>query len=89
MRDESEIATLHGTGGLLEAVTLESGERLPFYDQRGLRGVQHAHHQQDHDNGGERRAAGRDVAEALGRLRGATNTAKIASSTSQAVNADQ
>ena len=30
VRDESEIAMLHGTGGQLEAVTLRSGERLPF-----------------------------------------------------------
>jgi thioredoxin reductase (NADPH) len=30
VRDRSEIAELHGTDGLLEAVTLKSGERLPF-----------------------------------------------------------
>jgi thioredoxin reductase (NADPH) len=30
VRDQSEIAMLHGTGGQLEAVTLKSGERLPF-----------------------------------------------------------
>jgi thioredoxin reductase (NADPH) len=30
VRDRSEIAALHGTDGQLEAVTLESGERLPF-----------------------------------------------------------
>src|SRR6185295_8942968 len=30
VRDRSEIAALHGTDGHLEAVTLESGERLPF-----------------------------------------------------------
>jgi thioredoxin reductase (NADPH) len=30
IRDRSEIAELHGTGGQLEAVTLKSGERLPF-----------------------------------------------------------
>ncbi len=30
VRDRSEIAALHGTDGLLEAVTLKSGERLPF-----------------------------------------------------------
>jgi thioredoxin reductase (NADPH) len=30
VRDESEIAMLHGTGGQLEAVTLKSGERLTF-----------------------------------------------------------
>jgi thioredoxin reductase (NADPH) len=30
VRDRSEIATLHGEGGRLEAVTLKSGERLPF-----------------------------------------------------------
>jgi thioredoxin reductase (NADPH) len=30
VRNESEIATLHGTEGQLEAVTLKSGERLPF-----------------------------------------------------------
>ena len=30
VRDRSEIAELHGTGGCLEAVTLKSGERLPF-----------------------------------------------------------
>jgi thioredoxin reductase (NADPH) len=32
VRDKSEIAELHGTGtdGELEAVTLKSGERLPF-----------------------------------------------------------
>ncbi len=30
VRDESEIAMLHGTGGQLEAVTLKSGERFPF-----------------------------------------------------------
>src|SRR4029077_5811547 len=29
-RDHSEIVTLHGTGGQLEAVTLKGGERLPF-----------------------------------------------------------
>ncbi|HEX6700173.1 MAG TPA: FAD-dependent oxidoreductase [Gaiellaceae bacterium] len=30
VRDRSEIAALHGTDGRLEAVTLKSGERLPF-----------------------------------------------------------
>ncbi len=30
VRDRSEIAELHGTDGQLEAVTLKSGERLPF-----------------------------------------------------------
>ena len=30
VRDRSEIAALHGTDGHLEAVTLKSGERLPF-----------------------------------------------------------
>jgi thioredoxin reductase (NADPH) len=30
VRDRSEIAALHGTGGQLEEVTLKSGERLPF-----------------------------------------------------------
>ena len=30
VRDHSEIAELHGTGGELEAVTLEDGERVPF-----------------------------------------------------------
>jgi thioredoxin reductase (NADPH) len=30
VRDRSEIAALHGTQGQLEAVTLKSGERLPF-----------------------------------------------------------
>jgi thioredoxin reductase (NADPH) len=30
VRDRSEIAALHGTEGQLEAVTLKSGERLPF-----------------------------------------------------------
>jgi thioredoxin reductase (NADPH) len=30
VRDRSEIGRLHGTGGQLEAVTLKSGERLPF-----------------------------------------------------------
>jgi thioredoxin reductase (NADPH) len=30
VRDRSEIAELHGEGGRLEAVTLRSGERLPF-----------------------------------------------------------
>jgi thioredoxin reductase (NADPH) len=30
VRDEAEIAALHGEDGLLEAVTLTSGERLPF-----------------------------------------------------------
>ena len=30
IRDRSEIATLHGTDGRLEAVTLKSGEQLPF-----------------------------------------------------------
>jgi thioredoxin reductase (NADPH) len=30
LRDQSEIAALHGTGGQLEAVTLASGERLQF-----------------------------------------------------------
>jgi thioredoxin reductase (NADPH) len=30
VRDRSEIGELHGTGGELEAVTLKSGERLPF-----------------------------------------------------------
>ena len=30
VRDRSEIAALHGTEGRLEAVTLKSGERLPF-----------------------------------------------------------
>jgi thioredoxin reductase (NADPH) len=30
VRDRSEIAELHGTDGQLEAVTLRSGERLPF-----------------------------------------------------------
>jgi thioredoxin reductase (NADPH) len=30
VRDRSEIAQLHGTGGHLEAVTLKSGERVPF-----------------------------------------------------------
>ena len=30
VRDRSEIAALHGAEGLLEAVTLVSGERLPF-----------------------------------------------------------
>ena len=30
VRDRSEIAELHGTGGELEAVTLKSSERLPF-----------------------------------------------------------
>jgi thioredoxin reductase (NADPH) len=30
VRDRSEVAGLHGAGGQLEAVTLTSGERLPF-----------------------------------------------------------
>jgi thioredoxin reductase (NADPH) len=30
IRDRSEVAELHGANGQLEAVTLESGERLPF-----------------------------------------------------------
>ena len=30
VRDRSEIAVLHGDEGRLEAVTLKSGERLPF-----------------------------------------------------------
>jgi thioredoxin reductase (NADPH) len=30
VRDRSEVAALHGTDGRLEAVTLKSGERLPF-----------------------------------------------------------
>jgi thioredoxin reductase (NADPH) len=30
VRDRSEIAALHGTEGRLEAVTLQTGERLPF-----------------------------------------------------------
>ena len=30
VRDRSEIAAIHGTDGHLEAVTLKSGERLPF-----------------------------------------------------------
>ncbi len=30
VRDRSEIAALHGSDGRLEAVTLKSGERLPF-----------------------------------------------------------
>jgi thioredoxin reductase (NADPH) len=30
VRDRSEIAALHGQGGQLEAVTLKSGEQLPF-----------------------------------------------------------
>ena len=30
VRDRSEIAALHGEDGHLEAVTLKSGERLPF-----------------------------------------------------------
>jgi len=30
VRDRSEIAALHGANGLLEAVTLKEGERLPF-----------------------------------------------------------
>jgi thioredoxin reductase (NADPH) len=30
VRDRSEIAALHGAGGNLEAVTLKSGERVPF-----------------------------------------------------------
>jgi thioredoxin reductase (NADPH) len=30
VRDRSEIARLHGSDGRLEAVTLKSGERLPF-----------------------------------------------------------
>ncbi len=30
VRDRSEVATLHGDGGQLDAVTLKSGERLPF-----------------------------------------------------------
>ena len=30
VRDRSEIAELHGHGGQLEAVTLKSGDRLPF-----------------------------------------------------------
>jgi thioredoxin reductase (NADPH) len=30
VRDQSEIAELHGEGGHLDAVTLKSGERLPF-----------------------------------------------------------
>ena len=30
VRDRSEVAALHGAGGRLEAVTLTSGERLPF-----------------------------------------------------------
>jgi thioredoxin reductase (NADPH) len=30
VRDRSEIAALHGEDGKLEAVTLKSGERLPF-----------------------------------------------------------
>jgi thioredoxin reductase (NADPH) len=30
VRDQSEIAALHGDDGQLEAVTLKSGERLPF-----------------------------------------------------------
>ncbi|HEY2600319.1 MAG TPA: FAD-dependent oxidoreductase [Thermoleophilaceae bacterium] len=30
IRDRSEVAELHGAGGQLEAVTLKTGERLPF-----------------------------------------------------------
>jgi len=30
VRDSSEIGALHGEDGILEAVTLKSGERLPF-----------------------------------------------------------
>ena len=30
VRDRSEVATLHGTGGELQAITLHDGERLPF-----------------------------------------------------------
>ena len=30
VRDSSEIAALHGEGGILEAVTLTNGDRLPF-----------------------------------------------------------
>jgi len=30
VRDSSEIGALHGDDGVLEAVTLETGERLPF-----------------------------------------------------------
>jgi thioredoxin reductase (NADPH) len=30
VRDHSEVAALHGSGGELEAVTLQDGERLPF-----------------------------------------------------------
>jgi thioredoxin reductase (NADPH) len=30
VRDRNEIATLHGADGQLEAVTLKTGERLPF-----------------------------------------------------------
>jgi thioredoxin reductase (NADPH) len=30
VRDRSEVAELHGNDGLLEAVTLRDGERLPF-----------------------------------------------------------
>src|SRR5207342_2200640 len=30
VRDRSEIAALHGEDGKLEAVTLKSGERIPF-----------------------------------------------------------
>ena len=30
VRDQSEIAALHGTDGQLEAVTLKDGEHLPF-----------------------------------------------------------
>jgi thioredoxin reductase (NADPH) len=30
VRDQSEIAELHGTDGQLEALTLTTGERLPF-----------------------------------------------------------
>jgi thioredoxin reductase (NADPH) len=30
VRDQSEIAAVHGEDGELEAVTLKSGERLPF-----------------------------------------------------------
>jgi thioredoxin reductase (NADPH) len=30
VRERSEITELHGDGGLLEAVTLKGGERLPF-----------------------------------------------------------
>jgi thioredoxin reductase (NADPH) len=30
VRDSSEVAALHGAEGRLEAITLKSGERLPF-----------------------------------------------------------